>query len=328
MVMAIMALLMAIGAGVWIKFRRNSSGQEAYARLAAMTRRARVFALEESAGARLVLDVKGRSFHAEGLRLLGMWNLEGQTDPRRPGVEVGFAGREMLSAGGLYANGKEPVAGYRGGGVYLNGQASLVMADEAFVFPEGGELSCFVRPERDSAATNTRQTLFSRGVELQFFINVSGLLEVRSGSASFITGHRLPVGRWSHVAFLFRPEELVVTVDGVVRGRMQPGDLPAGKEQHLPLVLGANERGEFGLVGTVDEPAIRRLAVEPAYTLPSHLDLVSPVPAVCFDAAGMLDRRHHAAPVKMGIKRLDPDVAGGSVTRWVSVAMDGEIREE
>jgi hypothetical protein len=319
---------MGIGVGVWLRFREGSAAQEAYGRLAAMARRARVFALEEAAGSRMVLDVKNRSFHAQGLRLLGLWHLEGTDDPARAGV--GFAGRTLDISGGLLRdpNTKEPIMGYRGGGVLLPGAGSLRMDDEAFVFPAGGELSCYLRPELDSASANRRQNIFSRGKELLLFINISGELEARSGSVSFSTGYRLPLMRWSLVTFAFGPEELSVAVDGVVRGRISPGDLPAKKEESLPLMLGANDAGAFPFYGTVDEPAIRRVVREAAHRLPENLALESPVSEVRFDAAGMLDRRYHAGPVRMGIRRPQTDAPGGFVTRWVTVTLSGEIREE
>jgi hypothetical protein len=202
------------------------------------------------------------------------------------------------------------------------------MDDPAFVFPAGGELSCYLLPTLDSAAANRRQNIFSRGKELLLYINISGELEARAGSASFSTGYRLPLERWSLVTFAFGPEELTVAVDGVVRGRISPGDLPAKKEETQPLTLGANDAGAFPFSGTVDEPAIRRVVRETAYRLPESLGLESPAAEVRFDAAGMLDRRYHAAPVKMGIKRPDSSAPGGSVTRWVTVSLSGEIREE
>jgi type II secretory pathway pseudopilin PulG len=331
-VISIIGALMAIGAGVWIKFRAASTGQEAYARLAALARRARVFALEESTDSRLVLDVKKRAFYAEGLRLVGMWHLEGATDSRRPWLEAGFAGRELTVAGGFYQDpdrSNAPVRGYRGGAVRFNGPGCLIMADEAFVFPAGGELSCYLYPENDSAATGQRQLLWSRGKELEVLINAAGELSARSGSVSLTTeGYRLPALRWSQVAFFFSPAELRLAVDGVVRGRTSPGDLPGKKEEQLPLVFGDDRTAGFPFVGTVDEPALRRVAREAEYQLPGQIEVVSPVGAVRFDAAGMLDRRYHAGPVRIGIKRLDNSAPGGSVTRWIGIALDGEIREE
>jgi len=330
-VISIMGLLMGIGAGVWIKFRSASTGQEAYARLAALARRARVFALEESTGSRLILDVKRRSFYAEGLRLVGMWHLEGPTDSRRPWVEAGFAGRGLTVAGGFYQdkdNNNQPVYGYRGGGVRFKGSGCLIMDDAAFAFPAGGELSCYLLPEKDSAATGTRQLLFSRGRELQLLINADGELEAKSGAASLTTaGYRLPALRWSQVAFFFSPEEVRVTVDGVVRGRISPGDLPGKKEDHLPLAFGDDSTSGFPFVGTVDEPSLRRVARETEYRLPGQVELVSPVGAIHFDAAGMLDRRYHGGPIRIGIKRRESSAPGGSLTRWITVALDGEIRE-
>jgi len=329
-VIALMSLMLAVGVGVWIRFRQNSTGQEAHARLAAMARRARVFALEESAESRMILDVKNRSFRAEGLRLLGMWQMEGASDQRnKPGLEVGFAGRELSAVGAIYRTAAgRPVDGYRGGGVFLTEASSLFMTDPAFVFPAGGELSCYLRPERDSKVSGRRQSIFTRGKELQFFINIQGELEARSGSATFSTGHRLAVGRWSHVKFSFGPAELSVAVDGVVRGRLSPGDLPSRKEDGLPIVLGGDGEGQFPFVGTVDEPAIRRMVREEPYTLPGHIELVAPTPEVRFAPDGMLDRRYHAGPVRMGVRLPDESAPGGAVTRWVTVTMNGEVREQ
>ena len=323
-VISIMVLLMAIGAGVWLAFRNSSTEREAYAQLAASARRARVFALEESSASRLILDRTAGAFHSEGMRLLGLWHLEGDpTNPRQLGPEVGFAGRRLFNSGGVGA------PGYRGLGLRFASSGTLTMADEDLKFPAGGQLSCYLFTEKDSAAAQQNQGLFTRGKGLQLFINVKGELEARSGSAVIVTeGYRLALQRWSLVTFDFGPEELRIAVDGVLRARSAPGDLPSRKEEGLPLVFGDAGAHGFPYLGTVDEIVVRRMVREGQYRLRNDLKLDAPVGEVRFDAAGMLDRRFHPGPVRMGIRRKDPAAPGGEVTRWVTVGLDGEIRED
>jgi len=141
-------------------------------------------------------------------------------------------------------------------------------------------------------------------------------------------GYRLPVRRWSQVSLFFSAEEVTIAVNGVVRGRSdpkEPVELPSGKEQDLPLEMGS---GGFAFYGRVDEIALRRAVRERPFVLTAGMELACPVDQIRFDPAGMLDRRYHAGPVKVGISAPDPDDRSKTVTRGLTVALTGEIREE
>lgn len=324
-VIAIVAALLGIGAAAWSTFRSSSSIRSQHGLLAGAARRARVFALEESASGRLVLDCRSapNSFHAEGWRLLGLWHFEGSAGPAAHTTEVGFADRQ------LFGSGAQRVPGYRGSALRLPGPASLTIADGDFRFPAGGELTCWLHSEVDSAAQKRRQMLFSRGRELALQVNIAGELEARVGAVTVKTdGYWLPPMRWTQVGLRFSPGELTIAVDGAVRARAVPGDLPSRKEEELPLVFGDEGSQGFPFVGSVDELAVRRLAREGAHALPSGMSLVGDLDEVRFDGAGMLDRRYHGGPVRIGIRAPDSNAPDGEVTRWVTVSMDGEIREE
>lgn len=323
-VIVIIGILMTIGVGVWLRFRKSSVEIEAYQRLAAACRRARVFALEEGAESSLVLAPDRRSFHAEGLRLVGLWHLEHSAGKRAAGFDAstGFAGRDLQFHGGRRD------VGYRGDGLRFSDGGRILLEDAEFRFPAGGQVSFWLLPDRDSAAERLKQTLLARGKELSLVINIEGRLEARSGSAVLITrDYRLAVRRWSRVTFAFSPEELTIAVDGAVRARA-PGDLPSAKEDGLPLVLCAAEDGQFPFDGVIDEIALRRMVREPEFRLGARLLMDSPLDRVRFDAAGMLDRRWHNGPARIVLSAPDVEKPGGLSSRAVSVSLTGEIREE
>ncbi len=328
-VISIMGLLLAVGVGVWISFRSGSRRKSAYLALVGACRRARVFSVEESAPSRLVLlpPVNGRhGFRAEGQRLVGFWHLESGHDPGKPGAAdplVGFAGRTLHEAGGEFYVKGQPVNGYRGTGLYFGKGGSVVLPEDSGRLPRGGSFSLWWLPEH----MEFKQRLLSRGKELVLAMAPGGGLEAKVGTTTLTTeGYRLPRGRWSHVAFFFSAEEVVISVNDVVRARTAHGEeieLPAEKERGLPLEMGA---GEWLLFGTVDEIAVHRSVREQEIRLAPGFKLECAGDQIRFDAAGALDRNYHAGPVRVGV--TSPEEGGRTETRWMTVTLMGEIREE
>lgn len=326
-VIAILGMLMAIGAGVWISFRGGSARKRAYRMLAGACRRARVFSLEESAPSRLILQrpKKGpHSFHAEGLRLVGFWHLEGSTDAAGaagPDPLVGFAGRELAQSGGSV----HP-DGFRGTCLeFAEKGGSLNLPTDSLRLPRGGQFGCYLYPTADGRGK--KQRILTRGKDLELVITMQGELEARVGSALLTTtGYRLPLDRWSRVALFYSPEEVTISVDGVVRARndpKEPIEMPEEEELDLPLEMGS---GEWVLYGRVDEIAVHRAVREHPFRLADGVKLECQVDRVHFDSAGMLDRRYHNGPVRLGV--WAPKEGGVIEKRWLTIGLTGEIREE
>ncbi len=325
-VIAIMGMLMAIGVGVWVSFRGSAARKLAYRTLAGACRRARVFSLEESAPSRLILARPGKgpqSFHAEGLRLVGFWHLEGSTDPTKHGDDdhlTGFAGRKLYES-----DGEIHLDGYRGTCLAFPTGGGITLPTDSLRLPRGGQFSCYLYATMDGRGR--KQRILTRGKELEFVITMRGELEAQVGSAQVTTaGYRLPIDRWSHVALFYSPREVTISVDGVVRGRSdprEPVEMPDEEELDLPLEMGS---GEWTLYGRVDEIAVHRAVREASYRLPESMKLVCGVDRICFDSAGMLDRRYHNGPVKVGI--IAPKEGGKTETRSLTIRLTGEIRED
>ncbi len=322
-----MGMLMAIGAGVWISFRGGSARKRAYRMLAGACRRARVFSLEESAPSRLILQrpQKGpHSFHAEGLRLVGFWHLEGSTDPAKHGANdhlVGFASRELAQSGGTV----HP-DGFRGTCLeFPDGGGGITLPADSLRLPRGGQFSCYLYPTADGR--DKKQRILTRGKDLEFVITMQGELEARAGSVLVTTtGYRLPLDRWSRVALFYSPEVVTISVDGVARARSDPREpieMPDEEELDLPLEMGS---GEWVLYGRVDEIAVHRAVREQAFRLADGVKLESRVDRVHFDSAGMLDRRYHNGPVRLGVSA--PKEGGVTEKRWLTIGITGEVREE
>jgi hypothetical protein len=328
-VVTIVSMLLAVGVGVWIVFRSGARRKSAYLAIVSACRRARVFSVEESAPSRLVLlpPEGGRyGFRAEGLRLVGFWHLESSRDPGKPGgVDplMGFAGRVLAENGGSFHSGGGPVDGYRGSGLLFERGGSIVLPEDSSGLPRGGSFSLWWLPER----MELKQHLLCRGKELALTMVPGGGLEATVGTTMLSTGrYRLPYGRWSRVALHFSKEEVVISVNDVVRARTAPGEeieMPSEKERGLPLEMGA---GEWLIFGTVDEIAVHRAVHEQEVRMSPGFKLESSTDQIRFDAAGRLDRRFHAGPVRVGV--TSPEEGGSSETRWMTVTLMGEIREE
>jgi hypothetical protein len=328
-VISVMGMLMAIGVGVWLAFRSSSKRRGAFQSLMAACRRARVFALEEAAGGRLVLECPARGphgFRAEGLRLVGFWQLESSADPGSPGGMdplLGFAGRRLEESGAVYHTADGPVDGHRGTGLYFPNGGTVSLPVEGLRLPGGGRFSCSLMP----TVSGRKQVVVSRGRELSLVITPQMELEARAGSALVTTpGFRLPLGRWSKVSLSWSPEEVVVSVDDVPRGRTLPDervDLPAEKELELPLEMGG---GELPLFGYLDEIAVHRAVRERQTLLPAPLVLDCQVGEIRFDAAGGLDRSFHSGPVRIGLREAGD--ADGAEVRWLRITLMGEIGED
>jgi hypothetical protein len=194
---------------------------------------------------------------------------------------------------------------------------------EDLELPRGGQLACYLRPE----ALDRRQVVFSRGRDLELAIIPPGTLEARVGADLLATaGYRLSPGRWTQLALFYAPEGARIEVDGAVRARTAPGarpDMPEEKDLDQPVVMGA---GEGLLSGALDEISVHRAVREAEIVLPAGARLESAGAEIRFDASGMLDRRFHNGPARVGLSM--PGQAGGREVRWLVISMMGEVGEE
>jgi prepilin-type N-terminal cleavage/methylation domain-containing protein len=330
-VITVIGVLLSIGVGVWLAFRAGSTRARAFRNLVGAVRRARVFAIEESAASRLVLTRPRNAphgFHAEGLRLVGFWNLEQPKDPTKDEVSdplTGFAGRKLEQFDGVFnIDGKMdlPVEGYRGTGIFFENGGRIVLPGESTRLPRGGTVSFWLLP----AYENAKQNLLTRGRELEFVFTQQGKLEATVGSAIIDTGgYRLVPGRWSHIELRFSPREVVICVNGVERARTKPGEdfeMPDPKELDLPMEMGA---GEWKIYGRLDEIAVRRAVREEPFQLPPEFVIECQVDELRFDSSGRLDRRFHNGPVKVAI--TSPETGSEVKTRSMTIDLMGNIKE-
>jgi len=328
-VIAIITVLMGVGVGVWASFRGGSARDRAYRSLVIGCRRAKVFAIEEGVPSRLTIfrpRNRAHGLQASGMRLVGYWHLESSSDPGRPdGPDPleGFAGRKLEQAGGVFFDEKGVVSGHRGTGIYFKDGGSIVLPTDSMRLPGGGRISFYIRPE----IVEQKQNLLTRGRELEMTLANDGKLEAQVGSVIISSeGFRLAPGRWSQVALEYGPNAVTISVDGVVRARNAPDEeieMPDRKELDLPLEMGG---GEWRIYGTVDEIAVHRAVREGMVFLPGGMRILGDAEEVRFEGGGMLDRRFHNGPVRLGLSA--PKEEGKTSVRWVTIDLMGNIREE
>ncbi len=328
-VIAIITVLMGVGVGVWASFRSGSARERAYRSLVTACRRAKVFSIEEGASSRLTIFRPKSGTHglqASGMRLVGFWHLETSSDPGRPdGPDPleGFAGRMLEQVGGVFSDDKGVIPGRRGTGICFQKGGSIILPAGAMRLPRGGQISFYLRP----VLVDQKQNLLTRGRELEMTLGSDGRIEAQVGSVIIATdGFRLAPERWSRVALSYGPEAVTISVDGVVRARNaadEEVELPDAKELDLPLEIGS---GEWQIFGTVDEIAVHRSVREGMIILPQDIKILGDVDELRFEGGGMLDRRFHNGPVRLGLAA--PKEEGRTSVHWVTIDLMGNIRED
>ncbi len=326
-VIAVIGILLSIGVGAWVTFRAGANRKRAFSSFMNICRQARVFALEAGVESRVIITrpanpKDSHSFRAEGLRLLGFWHFEVPLDSGPESAKAdqftGFAERQLGSEGG-----QAVTNGFHGGAIYFHKGGSVSIPAECGRLPQGGQISFCLYPER----VERQQVLLERGKDFKLTLTAEKHLIARVGTTELSTEpYKLPCGQWSRVALGFDSQKIDILVNNVSRAHTpsdQEIELPGAKDFHLPIVFGV---GEWSYYGGLDELAVHAKVRGNEHVFSENIWFEPGVEEIHFDKSGMLDRRFHSGPARIGIRSLKPD--GGENTRWITIRITGEIRED
>jgi prepilin-type N-terminal cleavage/methylation domain-containing protein len=320
-VLALMAILLGIGAGSWS--RAVPANQLATFQLRDAVRRARHFAVKEGAPAFVMVEAPNDEEHgaeltAGGQRTVGQWHFEEESLAGYPNAPIA-TGADLVKNGvighGLKLSGTKPAF------LDLGRSSSFDAVDGVF-------LEMFVKPDMPRA-----RVLFEKGpsysLSLDTDLKLRGHVMLRTeAELERDTGKRLdieaggaplPVGCYSRVSMAFDGQAISISIDGLVRSHYR---LPA-RARMLPAPAAALMIGKVGepFGGEIDEARVAVLVLERSRELPPAVKFGAKHFDIRFDPGGMLDPLYHQAPVEIPFESGKPPKA-----RKVVVDLMGEMR--
>ncbi len=299
-VIGLIAVLLGMGVGMVARIKVGD--RAAVGIVENVLRSAHNSAVAGDAGARVVIDVPGRTLQAFGLKVVGTWHFEDL--PIR-----GAFGVEGVSLGGeLVPN------GFTGHALSFAGQPSRsrveipVQLDPAFDLRRGFALSCAVR-----TSTSDGGTLLSVGESMGLATTEGGGLrawfapEILEEDGERRRGGRVVLatepgllrpGHWSQVEVQYDRSTLAVLVDGSVVAHLAES-APVWTVEG-PLVLSPSGSP---FPGAIDALVVAAVAGEDRRELPQGVEFDAAGPRqIVFAAGGVLDRAVHREPVRVGLK--------------------------
>jgi len=327
-VMAVIAVLLSIGVGVYLRAQQGMREDATLALLENAVREARQMALMNRAEAWLEIDPAEHRVRPVGLRTVAFFHLESADAPGAFGYPVELEGADARYSG----------RGHTGGGVEFIPGGSAASACEAAILlggqgayrlEDGGEVS--LRCYLENGDPQRRQVLLHKG-EAGKEVLLLELDPARSGAPRAVLeaahetwevtaeGFRFPVRRWVKVALRWREDMIEILIDDVVRARQRTAGFRLRPSPGEPLRVG-HER--YALIGRVDEIAARRLFRGRFVDLPEGYRLIADARRILFRPDGSLDRTAHTQPVRLGLTRK---IAGEEKPpRTFTVGLSGRI---
>lgn len=301
---------MGIGVGA---FKKINFGRElAVAQVKDALRSARLFALEQSATARVDVDDKSRRVVASGFVSTGNWHFEDERGWPTPADLDGDAEFAPGGAIGRCLALPPDVAAY----------ASLGTSP-SFDAADGLLVEAFVRViEPGTVVAKGAAFRLAVGSELRPFatVRLTEIADAATGDDKLMLEGDEPIelDRWTRLAFSYDGIYLRLLVDGrEVAARKSEARVAPRPDPEAPITAGARQNGVRGFV---DEVRIASVLVDSPPPLPDGVAFRSGQ-SVFFDGRGRLDPARHREPVRITLTFDE-----GTRTRDVVVGLLGEIQ--
>lgn len=303
-VMVITAMLLGFGIGIYSGMGKGLSARAVLRGVRSAITRTRNFARKEGCDSFLKLDAGANQICGMGRRTVGLWHFEDDLTTGAFGLNGTVLGGELVPHGAV---GNCLDFGEEGGMVDCGGSPVFVPIDgivvEAYVFiQEHGEKS--IVEKRGSYSLATTQDG-----------NLEGAIWVGEyGERVQVTGEGavLPLSRWIQVAMVYDEAELVVSVEGIVRGRVRESR-KLSPSVDANLTVGSENRP---FRGRIDEVKVSTLVADSALSLPQEASLLGESRRIVFNSAGWLHPEYHRGPATLciqtpsGLKRLTVGILG------------------
>jgi prepilin-type N-terminal cleavage/methylation domain-containing protein len=303
LVIAIMALLLGVGLGV---FARLDLGDRVSVSLVeSALRSAHNWAVARPAPARVDNDVKNGTFRTEGLAVIGTWHFE-----KEP-IEGAFGLDGAMSGGKLIED------GFQGRALSFAGEPSRshleipVQQDPSYDLRPGFTLRCALRVESgrggdllkigDSVGLDVTEHGCLQGWIVPEGLDEQGLAQ-RGGRIPIQTPNlALPAARWCQVEMRYDRSHLELLVDGTLVARVAE-TTPVWKIEG-PLVISPSNAP---FQGAIDNLVICAVAGEEEHKLPKNVAFSKGTPRqIVFAAGGELDHFVHREPLRVGLEFED-----------------------
>ncbi len=311
-VLLLLSVLLGIGVGM---FKKLSLGRSlAVSQVKDALRQARLFAIEQSAGASVEVDAANQRITASGFVLAGNWHFEDETSR-------GWPTTARLDAGIVIGEG-----GAIGKAAYLPAQprGSIDLGHvPSFDADQGFAASLFVKPDGDHGGTllskgNVFTLAIGDGQRPRAHVRVVTNEDVGEDAVEVESPSPLAADRWSLLEVRYDGRTLSLSVDGrlLAETRSQGVALPR-IDPDASLRVGSMKDG---FAGGIDEVRFAAVVANDSPPLPEGVRLAASG-TVHFDGRGRLDSAWHARPVSIDLLYEDD-----KRTRSVTVGLLGEIQ--
>ncbi len=286
MVMAIAAMLMALGVGAYRRYAKAAADEAEFGSLDLLIRKARNTALLEGTGAYVLFESGSGEARARayGYKLAGAWSFEDARGAGAFGLNIALRGKAALVQGKV-----GNCLDCAGGGYADTGRS------EEFSGEDGMLLEAFVMPQH--AACD--QTIIAKGNEYSLAMLRGGILAGRAGGARIEgTRFKLSPRTWYKVGFRFDDKWMALTVDGaVIAWEKGAKAKPSGDT----LTVSSPDSPFYGLI---DEVRVFAVMAGEEWKADGGARLIHTAGAwsgVYFGSDGWLDPRCHASPVTVSL---------------------------
>jgi len=302
LIVVIGLIAVLLGMGVGLVARIKVGDRAAVGIVENVLRSAHNSAVAGDAGARVVIDVPGRTLQAFGLKVVGTWHFEDVPIRGAFGVEGHSLGGELVPNG------------FTGRALSFAGQPARsrveipVQLDPAFDLRRGFAAACAVR-----TSTSDGGALLQIGESMGLATTDGGGLsawfapEIVEADGERRRGGRVVLAtepgllrpdHWSQVEVQYDRATLTVLVDGSVVAHLAE-TAPVWTVEG-PLVLSPSNTA---FPGALDALVVAAVAGEDRRELPTGVGFDPAGPRqIVFAAGGVLDRSVHREPVRVGLK--------------------------
>jgi hypothetical protein len=295
--MAIIGTLLGMGVGVFSNLGR--ADRQAAGQIKDALRAARLFALQSSAPAAVVVDPPHGEIFGLGLAPVGNWHFEDDAGTGWP-VAARHAADALLADGVL------------GSALGIAGEDALMITElpGRFDSPHGFGVDVFLRPDREPRP----MTLLERPGSWSLRLDEESQLEVRLVLQSKPNPEEfrltlpvsLPAERYTQVTVVFDGRVLHVALDG----RRVGEDTLFATPRLLQTAPGAplrTGREEERYRGAIDELAVSSVIEGDHRPLPADVALEGALRVLRFDAQGHLDPDWHRTPERITFRHGSPE---------------------
>lgn len=315
-VLALFSILMGIGVGAFRKI--NLGRQLAVAQVKDALRAARLFAIEQSAHARVDVDPQENRIFATGFTAVGNWHFEELNGKGWPTDADARDGAAVLIPDGAIGSAF----------FFPEGEAGWVPLGRtaAFDAERGVRIEAFVRVDRAAEVTVVRKgRAYLLGLTED--LGVVGSVRTRErGEAGKGDGeevraeapHCVVPDRWTRIAMSFDGRQLRIEVDGRERAvRTLEERAQLWPDPDSDLVVGSTQPA---FVGAIDEVKLAVATTNEAPPLPNGVRFKAAA-SIDFTGDGRLDPAVHSAPVPIELLYEED-----KRSRKITVSLSGEVQ--